>query len=616
MQEIILHIGRHKSGTKSVQKFLSDNTAALASTGVVYPQAARLAPDGKRPDMGHHRLATAMTEGRAGAAEARDLASAILREAGDAPRIVISSEGFQNVQDPAVLRDMFPGRTFTVICYVREYLDYVQTAYQQEIKAGGFAGSFHEFVLNRFRLNTETFFNKWSEISDRFIFSLYAHSTLLDNNVVIDFAKRLDLDIAQTGQSAEERRFNPSISGNLLGWKAVLNQVGSDTSRQTWQRMMHLANKVPRFRGRFYIPADIARQIRVRGQAHNDFLRARFGDVPMIDFSDYPVVYDPKTWSHDLACFRDEMPMHAEPGNLAALSPGVMFRSDGLFPRPVSARGQDDGRDGPAGGGAVIEAGPSNSAQVKVASDVPKSLAVDAQGRFSIADQHFVIDNSPRNDRRRTNADAYTIVKSRPYINLYYNLALKEQPEGIIELGVFEGGGYVFLDCLFKPNRMSAVDISATPIPALQDYCARHPGRTVHYGVSQTNAALLRRIVSDDLDGILDLVVDDASHSYAETRASFDILFPLLRPGGLYIIEDWGWSHHPSYQGADAPRAGDTALTTLLFEQIVLMGSTNEIAEIRVLKPLYILRKARHAGSGPRDMWRDVLTRGRALPRI
>jgi hypothetical protein len=36
----------------------------------------------------------------------------------------------------------------------------------------------------------------------------------------------------------------------------------------------------------------------------------------------------------------------------------------------------------------------------------------------------------------------------------------------------------------------------------------------------------------------LDLVSDDASHLLRETRASFNALFPRLRSGGEYIIED------------------------------------------------------------------------------
>lgn len=41
----------------------------------------------------------------------------------------------------------------------------------------------------------------------------------------------------------------------------------------------------------------------------------------------------------------------------------------------------------------------------------------------------------------------------------------------------------------------------------------------------------------------LDLVIDDASHLLNETRASFETLFPLLGPGGLYVIEDWNADH-------------------------------------------------------------------------
>ena len=42
---------------------------------------------------------------------------------------------------------------------------------------------------------------------------------------------------------------------------------------------------------------------------------------------------------------------------------------------------------------------------------------------------------------------------------------------------------------------------------------------------------------------LIDLVIDDASHRLAETRSSFESLFPHVRPGGLFIIEDWRCDH-------------------------------------------------------------------------
>jgi len=75
----------------------------------------------------------------------------------------------------------------------------------------------------------------------------------------------------------------------------------------------------------------------------------------------------------------------------------------------------------------------------------------------------------------------------------------------------------------------------------------------VHFGTSQCDGDKLSQIVLGELADELDLVVDDASHTYEETRASFEFLFPLLSPGGIYVIEDWSWAHHPDYQSPDAP---------------------------------------------------------------
>ena len=81
-------------------------------------------------------------------------------------------------------------------------------------------------------------------------------------------------------------------------------------------------------------------------------------------------------------------------------------------------------------------------------------------------------------------------------------------------------------------------------------------------------------------------------------RSPFEILFPLLQPGGIYLIEDWSWAHHPDYQSVGAPLLECLALSNLLFEQIMLMSSVPLIAEIRIWSFLYLIRKAKNAYSG------------------
>ena len=232
--------------------------------------------------------------------------------------------------------------------------------------------------------------------------------------------------------------------------------------------------------------------------------------------------------------------------------------------------------------------------------------------------ENFVI-TVPIEERRLSTSDAFTIVKNEPYLRVYEELASVFSPRSILELGIFQGGSYVLLDKLFSPHRMSALDIKPQPVPPLLKYVADKEGRFVHFSTSQADRKILEDIVRNELADELDLVVDDASHTYEQTKASFEILFPLLKPGGIYAIEDWSWAHSPKYQEPDAPFSKRHALSNLLFEQLMLMGSTSLISEIRVWKFLYLIRKANTVFPAPSPSQEDeggsifeqILNRGR-----
>jgi hypothetical protein len=77
-------------------------------------------------------------------------------------------------------------------------------------------------------------------------------------------------------------------------------------------------------------------------------------------------------------------------------------------------------------------------------------------------------------------------------------------------------------------------------------------GRRVHFAqADQANCADLQRVV--DIHGPPDVVIDDGSHIADHVLASFSFLWPLLSPGGLYIIEDLCTSYYASFGGADPP---------------------------------------------------------------
>jgi predicted O-methyltransferase YrrM len=150
------------------------------------------------------------------------------------------------------------------------------------------------------------------------------------------------------------------------------------------------------------------------------------------------------------------------------------------------------------------------------------------------------------------------VIKADGVLWEYEELCRSLEPRRIVELGIHRGGSTAFLNELAEPERIVALELNTTPAEPLSSYIAeRGLGDVVrpHYGVDQADRERLRAIMRDEFgESPLDLVVDDASHLYAQTRASFETLFPLLRPGGVYVIEDWAAGHRKAHAAAAALR--------------------------------------------------------------
>lgn len=150
-------------------------------------------------------------------------------------------------------------------------------------------------------------------------------------------------------------------------------------------------------------------------------------------------------------------------------------------------------------------------------------------------------------------------------------VVLRLQPRRIVELGVASGGSTAFLATLARPERLIAIERKADRIPELDAFPCIH----VAYGTDQADRAAIREVVGDEP---LDLVVDDASHLLDLTRTSFNILFPRLRPGGVYVIEDWAWAHADyGDDGGQRLSPSGEALTQLVVELLMTCGSANDI---------------------------------------
>jgi predicted O-methyltransferase YrrM len=231
---------------------------------------------------------------------------------------------------------------------------------------------------------------------------------------------------------------------------------------------------------------------------------------------------------------------------------------------------------------------------------------------FMIDEYRFTIDISSGSNRRLSRENDFTLVKSRAYLNHYIALARSSNFQRILELGVFQGGSFVFLDKLFRPETIVGVEISKIPIGALDEYIKGRDGAAkIYYGMSQDDRDGLHRIVESDFSGEIGLVVDDASHGYDLTKNSFAALFPRLKPGGVYVIEDWAWSFQKPHQSAEHPWHDKPALVNLLFELIQEVGVNNAVAGIQITRPMAIIRKS--AAEKTAQLFGTTALRGRSM---
>jgi predicted O-methyltransferase YrrM len=182
--------------------------------------------------------------------------------------------------------------------------------------------------------------------------------------------------------------------------------------------------------------------------------------------------------------------------------------------------------------------------------------------------------------------DVYFMMKSKPYIAGYQDIrhALTRSTwaastGNVLEIGVLRGGSAPFLHHFFDAKRLVCVDILQHVVP-LERYKAQTGDvlRT-HYGIDQSDRPKLREIIEADFNGPIDLVVDDASHLYEHSKASFEAVFPYLRPGGAYVVEDWSWSHERDAQVPGHYYADRHALTNLVFEFTCAYGWPSGLIE-------------------------------------
>ncbi len=216
--------------------------------------------------------------------------------------------------------------------------------------------------------------------------------------------------------------------------------------------------------------------------------------------------------------------------------------------------------------------------------------------------------------------DVLFMQKNRHMIEWYDRIREEiESPRNILEIGLLRGGSAAFFHQYFEPTRLVCVDLFG-PITPLENYRDTHAPGTIrtYYGVDQADSARLENILETEFSEPIDLVVDDASHLYEETKAALEAVLPYMRNGGIYVIEDWPWSHFAHAQQPDHVYADKPALTNLVFELVMALGSNTGVVTDMGFGPcmMWVKRGWAPLPKGNFRLEDSILTRGRLLNRI
>lgn len=151
---------------------------------------------------------------------------------------------------------------------------------------------------------------------------------------------------------------------------------------------------------------------------------------------------------------------------------------------------------------------------------------------------------------RLMDMSGYRTDKSASFLAVYENLfsPLREQPVALLEIGIHHGGSLLMWRDYFARGVIAGLDQQAVRVDD-------DSGRIRIYQGDQQDTTLLDRLAAEAAPAGFDIVIDDASHFGRLSRATFDHLFHRhLKPGGLYVIEDWGTGYWPSWPDGSAWR--------------------------------------------------------------
>jgi cephalosporin hydroxylase len=222
----------------------------------------------------------------------------------------------------------------------------------------------------------------------------------------------------------------------------------------------------------------------------------------------------------------------------------------------------------------------------------------------------------PVGERFTSEPGRFCLLKPRHEVERYAALVRELQPARIVEVGSYDGGSAALLHDLARPERLLTIDRRTEPTDAFADFVRRRRATASLVsaaGVDQADTDTILALVEAHFGAApLDLVIDDASHLVGLTRTTFNALYPRLRPGGKYVIEDWSWAH--TVLGNSFGWDAEVPLTVVVFELVLACAHRpRQFGELTITKNWAIVERGPEPIEGAFDLAACSAPRGRSL---
>ncbi|GMU19468.1 MAG: hypothetical protein AMXMBFR12_06600 [Candidatus Babeliales bacterium] len=161
-----------------------------------------------------------------------------------------------------------------------------------------------------------------------------------------------------------------------------------------------------------------------------------------------------------------------------------------------------------------------------------------------------------------------------------YFEAFRKEPIKFLEIGFHRGASAHMWEDYFTCANLYFIDID----PGIRAFSKEF--KRVHLNiVNQEDEVALKRFI-EKVGGDFDIIIDDGGHTMRQQITSFKVLFPHLKSGGIYVIEDLhtSYPYGPNYAvnfGCANP-AQETAVDFLkmMVDCINLPGARTTCADV------------------------------------